>query len=74
MALTFLVYAANDVVDVVREEPAVVEHCGQEGGDGTGTHLFVVFMLIHLQRVRVHSINDINFITVITNQFWPLQM
>ena len=33
---TFVVKAAEDVVDVVREEPSVVEDSGEHGGNGTG--------------------------------------
>ncbi len=48
-SFTFLVETTDDVVDVVREEPSVVQNCGQHRSNSSRRHLLVVLMLVHLR-------------------------
>jgi len=63
LAATFIVKAANDIVDVVREETSVVEYCGQHSCNGTGRHDDTMLMLVHLtpqqQSPHVHWVMTI---------------
>jgi len=54
-AATFIIKATNDIVDVVWEEPSVVEYRGQHSRNGTRWHDDTVFMLVHLSHNNRHT-------------------